>query len=194
MGYIVPTSIAELLEWPAQLRSPVSCMYQSQTGKRHVRKGISRSLSDFFPSEPAHLLNNSSSPSPSPATTLQLTHFLQKMYSKRLVVSVTAVAALSSSAILAHSCAVQAFTTSTLYGSPDNSPLSSQFAYNCGGRNYIAGGTGTYDDPVTFALAPGEFNECEAVYLPYLEKYVRMEDTCDHCSPYPSFPWTEMRE
>lgn len=42
-------------------------------------------------------------------------------------------------------------------------------------------GTGTYDDPVTIATAPGELNQCEIVYLPFLTKYGRVEDYCAQC-------------
>lgn len=66
----------------------------------------------------------------------------------------------------------------TFYGYPDNDPPGPATAYNCGGRNYKAGGIGTYADPVTFAAAPGAFNNCEIVYLPFLTKYARFEDSC----------------
>jgi len=79
-------------------------------------------------------------------------------------------------------CSIQGSTTITFYGYPDNSPPGAGVAYDCGGRNKIAGGSGTYTDPVTFASAPGEFDKCEIIYLPYLEKYSRMEDTCTQCS------------
>lgn len=42
-------------------------------------------------------------------------------------------------------------------------------------------GSGTYDDPVTIATAPGELNKCEIVYLPFLTKYGRVEDYCAQC-------------
>jgi hypothetical protein len=42
-------------------------------------------------------------------------------------------------------------------------------------------GTGTYDDPVSIATAPGELNKCEVVYLPFLTKYGRVEDYCAQC-------------
>ena len=61
----------------------------------------------------------------------------------------------------------------TFYGYPGNNPPSADTAYNCGGRNNTAGGTGTYSDPVTFGSAEGEFNECQIVYIPCLEKYAR---------------------
>jgi carbohydrate-selective porin OprB len=56
------------------------------------------------------------------------------------------------------------------YGYPDKSPPSGNTAYNCGSQNHVAGGTGTYNDPVTFASAEGKFNENEVVYIPYIEK------------------------
>ena len=71
------------------------------------------------------------------------------------------------------SCTRMGYMHLTFYGYPDNNPPSADTAYSCGGRNNIAGGTGTYVDPVTFASAEGEFNECETVYIPYLEKYAR---------------------
>lgn len=46
-------------------------------------------------------------------------------------------------------------------------------------------GNGTYNNPLTAAsAAPGEFNECEMLYLPYLQKYVIIEDTCAQCSTF----------
>lgn len=68
----------------------------------------------------------------------------------------------------------------TFYGYPDNSPPGAAIAYNCG-RGNTAGGSGTYSDPLTFATAPGEFNQCEIVWDPYTEKYLRFEDTCSQC-------------
>lgn len=70
-------------------------------------------------------------------------------------------------------CQRMGYVHLTFYGYPDNNPPSADTAYNCGGRNNTAGRTGTYDDPVTFGSAEGEFNECETVYIPYLEKYAR---------------------
>ncbi|GIZ37147.1 hypothetical protein CKM354_000060500 [Cercospora kikuchii] len=71
----------------------------------------------------------------------------------------------------------------TFYGFPDNDPPSAQTAYDCGyGRGYTAGGKGTYDDPRTFATAPGEFNKCEIVWNPYTKKYLIFQDTCEQCT------------
>ena len=69
--------------------------------------------------------------------------------------------------------------TSTI--DPDISPAGALIAYDCG-RGYTAGGSGTYDDPRTMATAPGEFDQCEVVWDPYIEKYLRFEDECDECT------------
>ena len=71
--------------------------------------------------------------------------------------------------------------THTFYGFPDNDPPGPAIAKDCG-RGYIAGGTGTYSDPVTFASAEGEFNSCEIIYDPYIQKYLRYEDHCADCT------------
>ena len=70
----------------------------------------------------------------------------------------------------------------TFFGYPDNSPPGAGIAWtNCG--HSLAGGTGSYDDPITFATAPdGDFKVCDVVYLPYLRKYARYEDDCEQCS------------
>jgi hypothetical protein len=69
----------------------------------------------------------------------------------------------------------------TFYGYPDNSPPGPQVRFNCGGRGGKAGGTGTYADPLTMASAMGRFAQCELVYSPYLQKYLRNEDSCANC-------------
>ena len=70
----------------------------------------------------------------------------------------------------------------SFFGYPDNSPPGAGLAFtNCG--HSLAGGTGSYDDPITFATATdGDFQICEIVYLPYLRKYARYEDDCEQCS------------
>ncbi|KAL8836304.1 MAG: hypothetical protein Q9170_002977 [Blastenia crenularia] len=78
-------------------------------------------------------------------------------------------------------CSTISGVTHTFYGYPDNDPPGPGTAYNCGSRNNIAGGSGTYGDPLTFASAPGEFSTCEIIYVPYLKKYARFEDSCAQC-------------
>jgi len=70
----------------------------------------------------------------------------------------------------------------TFYGYPDNSPPGADTAYSCLSRDYTAGGTGTYSNPLTFATAPGEFSQCEIIYAPILKKYLIMQDSCDQCT------------
>ena len=66
----------------------------------------------------------------------------------------------------------------TFHGSGDSSSLQNRTAFNCGGRNFHAGGVGTYDDPLTFASDAKEYSRCEIIYSPYLKKYLRMEASC----------------
>ena len=44
-------------------------------------------------------------------------------------------------------------------------------------------GTGTYDDPISFATATDNNNlpRCAIVYVPLLQKYFRNEDDCAEC-------------
>ncbi|KAK3215972.1 hypothetical protein GRF29_8g1711256 [Pseudopithomyces chartarum] len=92
------------------------------------------------------------------------------------------IALFSSFSLASAACSKVTKNTHTFYGYPDNDPPGPATAYDCGGRNYVAGGTGTYADPLTFASAPGEFNECEIIYDPYLKKYLRFEDYCAQCT------------
>ncbi|KAE8140357.1 hypothetical protein BDV38DRAFT_280353 [Aspergillus pseudotamarii] len=87
---------------------------------------------------------------------------------------------LSSRLAIRQSCHVQD-VAHTFYGFPDNDPPGCAIAYDCG-RGLTAGGVGTFNDPLTFASAPGEFQICEVIYDPYLRKYLRMEDFCDSCN------------
>lgn len=71
----------------------------------------------------------------------------------------------------------------TFYGFPDNSPPGPATAYTCGlGRGYTAGGDGSYDNPLTMATAPGEYDRCEIVWSPYVRKYLIFQDTCAACT------------
>jgi len=87
----------------------------------------------------------------------------------------------SAMGVASQSCYAVSNVKMTFYGYPDNDPPGAATAYNCG-RNYKAGGTGTFSDPLTFATAPGQYNQCEVIYSSYLKKYLRMEDSCATCS------------
>jgi 3D (Asp-Asp-Asp) domain-containing protein len=82
----------------------------------------------------------------------------------------------------------------TFYGWADNSPPGNAIAYpaNAGQPTIhnAAGGTGTYADPITFATAPTEFSPGARLYVPFIEKYVVMEDSCGQCTT----DWTNSRK
>ena len=52
-------------------------------------------------------------------------------------------------------------------------------------HNLATEGQGTYGDPITFAADPkdlkGAFPIGSRIYVPYLQKYLIMEDECDTC-------------
>ncbi|KAI1332975.1 hypothetical protein F5Y16DRAFT_558 [Xylariaceae sp. FL0255] len=96
---------------------------------------------------------------------------------------------LAGSNTVSAACSITDGVKTTFYGSPDNSPPGDGTAYDCLGRGYVAGGTGTYADPLTFAAVDGgTYAECEVVYSPYLKKYLVLQDTCSACSG----PWTDI--
>jgi 3D (Asp-Asp-Asp) domain-containing protein len=74
-------------------------------------------------------------------------------------------------------------TTITGYGWPDNSPPGAGIAHKI--KHQTAGGTGTYEDPITFATATSAQNVFPPgiiVYIPHLQKYFIMEDDCAACN------------
>jgi 3D (Asp-Asp-Asp) domain-containing protein len=46
----------------------------------------------------------------------------------------------------------------------------------------LAGGTGTFLDPITFAADPTIFAPGAMVYVPFLSRYFIMEDDCPGCT------------
>ncbi|MGZ5971309.1 MAG: hypothetical protein ACXWP4_26750 [Polyangiales bacterium] len=68
----------------------------------------------------------------------------------------------------------------TFYGWPDNDPPGPAIAYPK--IHSSAGGTGTYADPITFATAAAEFPAGTILYVPFIKKYVIMEDYCAACT------------
>lgn len=67
----------------------------------------------------------------------------------------------------------------TYYGWPDNDPPGTAIAYPVIHRG--AGGTGTYQDPITFASS-SQFSKGQILYVPYIKKYVIKEDLCASCT------------
>ena len=68
----------------------------------------------------------------------------------------------------------------TFYGWTDNTPPSDAISHSV--LHSTAGGVGTYADPITFATAPSEWPPGTILYVPFLQKYVIMEDTCVACA------------
>jgi hypothetical protein len=72
----------------------------------------------------------------------------------------------------------------TFYGYFDNSPPGTAIAHPV--LHSGAGGVGTFDDPITFAVAPEVQNRVPAgtiIYIPSLKKYFIMEDDCTSSGP-----------
>jgi hypothetical protein len=72
----------------------------------------------------------------------------------------------------------------TFYGYFDNSPPGTDIAHPV--LHSGAGGVGTFDDPITFAVAPQVQNKVPPgtiMYVPSLEKYFIMEDDCTSSGP-----------
>jgi hypothetical protein len=66
----------------------------------------------------------------------------------------------------------------TFYGWPDNGGADIAFPK----VHAKAGGAGTYADPITFATDPDEWPPGTILYLPFLKRYIVMEDSCASCT------------
>lgn len=71
----------------------------------------------------------------------------------------------------------------TFYGWPDNAQRGDDIAYPI--KHQKAGGTGTYDDPITVAVVTqsngGNWSPGTLMYVPSLQKYLIVEDECASC-------------
>jgi hypothetical protein len=73
----------------------------------------------------------------------------------------------------------------TMYGFPDNDPpYSASVAHPV--LHKLAGGAGTFNDPITFAGNPGVIPFGTRIYVPYLKKYFIMEDICADAVQHPA--------
>jgi 3D (Asp-Asp-Asp) domain-containing protein len=89
----------------------------------------------------------------------------------------------------------------TFYGWPDNDPAGRAIAYPKSryesAYHDVAGGLGTYGDPITLASSADIMSVGTKVYVPYLKKYLVKEDWCESCggSPLPHIDvWMESGE
>lgn len=73
----------------------------------------------------------------------------------------------------------------TGYSYPDNDPPDSDAIAYPTAQHPVAGGTGTYADPITMATAAGEWAPGTIFYVPALRRYFRIEDLCVACSGTP---------
>ncbi|KAL2056551.1 hypothetical protein ABVK25_002945 [Lepraria finkii] len=91
--------------------------------------------------------------------------------------------------VYSQSCTAETGVKFTFYGYPDGNSDTTSFGCSGtsptgqGNNGGTAGGSGTYEDPETFAtaLTNTHFKECEIIYLPYLQKYFRYNDHCLQC-------------
>ena len=67
----------------------------------------------------------------------------------------------------------------TFYGARDNCPPGGAIAWPL--LHQVAGGTGTFADPITFAGAHKSIPKHTRVYVQVLWKYFIMEDSCEEC-------------
>jgi hypothetical protein len=81
---------------------------------------------------------------------------------------------------------VKAFMT--LYGYADNSPPGRAIAHPC--IHEVAGGTGSFEDPITFATDVHEIGWCKKIYVPYMKRYFIHEDECVQCD----HDWTKLHK
>lgn len=78
---------------------------------------------------------------------------------------------------LRQACNVTALTT--FYGAKDNCPPGGDIAHPI--KHQLAGGTGTYADPITYAGATQATPPGTIIYVYALRKYFIMEDDCEEC-------------
>lgn len=78
----------------------------------------------------------------------------------------------------------------TFYSALDKSPLGSLLIAFPTILHGLAGGSGSYDDPVTFAAAPGTFRPGTRIYVPDLQRYFVLEDRCASCGGTHIELWT----
>ncbi|ODU03818.1 MAG: hypothetical protein ABS81_12830 [Pseudonocardia sp. SCN 72-86] len=69
----------------------------------------------------------------------------------------------------------------TFYAAADNDPPGSTDIAHPSDRHRTAGGTGTFDDPITMATDVREIPVGGVVYSPKLQRYFVMEDDCEPC-------------
>jgi len=80
---------------------------------------------------------------------------------------------------LSHAAERNVTSTVTFYGARDNCPPGGDIAHPI--LHKLAGGTGTYADPITYAGASASIPVGSRIYIPRVKKYFIMEDDCEEC-------------
>jgi hypothetical protein len=105
------------------------------------------------------------------------------MKNRRAIVATACLALVWTVSSLFSASAAYAATTQqtflTFYGWWDNTPPGGDIAYPQ--IHNTAGGAGTYADPITFATSSDELSPGTKVWVPRVNKYFIMEDSCQEC-------------
>jgi hypothetical protein len=75
-----------------------------------------------------------------------------------------------------------AFGQISFYSARDNSPPGSRQIAFTNVLHKQAGGTGTFEDPLTMAAGNGQMLLGTKVYVPFLQRYFILEDQCPDCA------------
>jgi hypothetical protein len=78
----------------------------------------------------------------------------------------------------------------SFYGANNNDPPGSRAIAFTTVLHKQAGGTGTFDDPLTFAAAEGAFKLGTKIYVPDVRRYFILEDLCPGCGRAEVNLWT----
>ncbi|SMC74886.1 hypothetical protein [Kibdelosporangium aridum] len=76
------------------------------------------------------------------------------------------------------------------YGARNNDPPGSRAIAYTNVMHGQAGGTGTFDDPITFAAGTDRYQPGTKIYVPDLKRYFILEDLCPQCSGTTINVWT----
>ncbi|MFD1048167.1 hypothetical protein ACFQ1S_22815, partial [Kibdelosporangium lantanae] len=75
-----------------------------------------------------------------------------------------------------------AFGQLSFYSARDNNPPGSRQIAFTNVLHRQAGGTGTFEDPITMAAGNGQMFLGTKVYVPFLQRYFILEDQCPDCA------------
>jgi hypothetical protein len=78
--------------------------------------------------------------------------------------------------------APNAFGQVSFYSAKDNSPSGSRRIAFTNVLHRQAGGTGTFEDPLTMAAGNGQMFPGTKVYVPFVQRYFILEDICSDCA------------